>query len=537
MVKQLLTGLFLLTVTSHSWALSRLDASVDKNPVGRDESLVLTIVADDEVEASRLDTSGLMRNFLVGRTSMSRSTRIVNFDSHKETRWQILLTPRSTGTLQIPAFRIDGVSSNPISLTVSERESVDRTSSTLFVTSELQQSQVYLGQMALYKVKLFLAVDLQRGDLSVPAIEGARIKQLGEDKESMDIVNGRRFRVIERVYGITPDKAGPLIVKPPVFEGDVLVPVRGNGGMFSFNESRPMRATGKEQQLSVKGKPESWQGNWFVADVVALKEEFPEDVEEFALGTPITRTLTLLASNADETSLPSLASVLPAELKTYPEKPEVQTFLRDEQLVVQLRLTEAIVPNEVGTFELPAIEVPWWNPHLKKREVAFIPARTIRVTGVMPQTAVLPQPGPVTVQTDAGFWPWLAAFFALGWLATAAGWFSSRKRQPASQEETLKAAPQSAAKGALEQACAAGDGKAMLNMTLAYLSAQTGDNVTLEKAKSLSPQLASALDAIQRALYGKQQGAIDGAPLLQALKALHQAPAKNPDTALKSLNP
>ncbi|WP_372870702.1 BatD family protein [Shewanella sp.] len=519
-----------------SWALSRLDASVDKNPVGREESFVLTVVADDEVESSRLNTSALMRNFLVGRTSLNRSTRIINFDSHKETRWQILLTPRNTGALQIPAFTIDGVSSAPITLTVSDQENVDRTSSTLFVSSELLHSQVYLGQMALYKVKLYLAVDLQRGELSVPNIEGGRVKQLGEDKELLEIVEGRRYRVIERVYGITADKPGRLAITPPVFEGDALVPARGNGGMFSFNESRPVQATGKEQFLVVKDKPESWQGNWFVADLVALKEEFPEDIEEFALGTPITRTITLLASNADDTGLPSLTSQLPAELKSYPEKPEVKTFLRDEQLVVQLRLTEAIVPSEIGTFELPAIEVPWWNPHLAKRELAIIPARTIRVTGVMPQT-LPPMPAIQNgMQTSSGYWPWIAAFFALGWLLTAVAWFSSRRCQM-QDNETVSAPAHSAAKLALVQACSAGDGKAMLNMTQAYLSAQTGDNITLERAKALSPQLAAALDDIQQALYSKHSGSIDGAPLLTALNTLPLPAKADSITALKPLNP
>lgn len=181
MVRNLILGLTLFFFTLPGWALNRIEATVDKNPVGRDESLVLTVIADDEVEANRLDTSALLRNFLVGRTSVSRSTRIINFNSEKETRWQVLLTPRTTGTLTIPAFTIDGVSSAPITVEVSEQDKVNRDAQYLYVEGELLTPSVHVGQLALYKVKLFLGLDLQRGELSAPKMAGAQIKQLGEE--------------------------------------------------------------------------------------------------------------------------------------------------------------------------------------------------------------------------------------------------------------------------------------------------------------------------------------------------------------------
>nr|WP_283165775.1 BatD family protein [Shewanella litorisediminis] len=519
--------------------MDRIEATVDKNPVGRDESLVLTVIADDEVEANRLDTSALLRNFLVGRTSVSRSTRIINFNSEKETRWQVLLTPRTTGTLTIPSFTIDGVSSAPIRVEVSEQDQVNRDAQYLYIEGELLTPSVYVGQLALYKVKLYLGLDLQRGELSAPQMAGAQIKQLGEDKDGSEIVDGRRFRVIERMYGIIPDKSGSLTLQAPVFEGDVLVPAPRNGGMFNFNESRPMRTTGKNTAIEVLDKPEGWQGHWLVANLVALKEEFPQDIEEFAVGTPITRSITLLASNADETSLPSLNLPLPAELKSYPEKPEIKSFVREGQLVAQLRLTQAIVPTEVGTFELPAIEVPWWNPHLKRREIASIPGRTIRVTGPAP-AAPVPTISEATAPT-ASYWPWLTAFLALGWLATALGWAMSVKRAPASLVPT-PSQPQgvSQLKQQLADACRGSDGSAMLSAAADYLSARYGTNITLDKARTLSEPLGKALGQIQRARFGQHgtgNEAPDGASLIAAIEALETKTNTSTAASLGDLNP
>ncbi|ABM00380.1 BatD family protein [Shewanella amazonensis] len=540
MVRNLILGLTLFFFTLPGWALNRIEATVDKNPVGRDESLVLTVIADDEVEANRLDTSALLRNFLVGRTSVSRSTRIINFNSEKETRWQVLLTPRTTGTLTIPAFTIDGVSSAPITVEVSEQDKVNRDAQYLYVEGELLTPSVHVGQLALYKVKLFLGLDLQRGELSAPKMAGAQIKQLGEDKDGSDIVDGRRFRVIERMYGIIPDKAGTLTLQAPVFEGDVLVPAPRNGGMFNFNESRPMRTAGKDAAIEVLDKPEGWQGHWLVANLVALKDEFPSDIEEFTVGTPITRSITLLASNADETSLPSLNLPLPAELKSYPEKPETKSFLREGQLVAQLRLTQAIVPTEVGTFELPAIEVPWWNPHLKRREIATIPSRTIRVTGPAPAA---PLPAATEAAAPAAtYWPWLTAFLALGWLATALGWTMSAKRT--SQQPVASIEPQSQDATELRQqlarACQGSDGSAMLSAAADYLSARYGTNITLDKASALSEPLGKALGQIQRARFGQHNAGNevpDGGALMVAIETLERENRPNSTASLGSLNP
>nr|WP_284730725.1 BatD family protein [Shewanella jiangmenensis] len=539
--------------------MSRIEASVDKNPVGRDESLILTVVADDEVEASRLDTSPLLRNFLVGRTSISRSTRIVNFSSEKETRWQVLLAPRDSGSFTIPAFSIDGVRSNPIEITVSAESEINRDTQYLYVTSELLSPLVYVGQMALYKIKLYLGLDLQRGEISAPELAGAQIKQLGDDKDGSEIVDGRRFRVIERTYGIIPDTAGELEVKAPVFEGDVLVPSPRNGGMFNFNESRPMRVSGESRTLKVLDKPADWQGPWLVADLVALTEEFPDHIEEFTVGTPITRTLSLVATNVDETSLPALEPQLPPELKNYPEKPERSSYLREGQLVSQLKLTQAIVPMEPGTFEIPALQVAWFNPQLGKRQLAVIAPRTIRVTGpAKAEAAALP---PQAAEPQGWqWWPWLAAILGLGWALTAIGWAVTARRWKAdarlspagnsragenergfmqtASKSNAGNVHQKAALAELKRACDGNDGREMLSAVLGYLSLRQGESVTLESAGRLSLPLAAALSQIQRALYGSDAAQQpDGAALYKAIQMLGAEANASASRELKPLNP
>ncbi|MGL5360864.1 MAG: BatD family protein, partial [Shewanella sp.] len=187
--------LLLIGVAQPALAITKMEAAVDRNPVMEGEYFVLNISVDDEVDTGKLDTSALLKDFIVGRTSVSRSTQIMNFDAVRETRWQVLLAPKQAGQLTIPAFSIDGVSSAPIALNVVKTGSQPTQMNTLFIDAKVSTDEAYVGQLITYKVKLYLAVELQRGVLSAPVIEGAQIKQIGEDRDSSEIVEGRRYRV------------------------------------------------------------------------------------------------------------------------------------------------------------------------------------------------------------------------------------------------------------------------------------------------------------------------------------------------------
>ncbi|MCD8549087.1 MAG: BatD family protein [Shewanella xiamenensis] len=538
-----------IAVINPAFALSKLEASVDRNPVMEGEYFVLNVSADDEVDTGKLDTSILLKDFIVGRTSVSRSTQIMNFDAVKETRWQVLLAPKQKGQLTIPSFSIDGVSSAEIPLKVVEAGAQPEQAKNLFIDAKVSSDEAYVGQLITYKVKLYLAVELQRGVLNAPVIEGAQIKQIGEDKDGSEIIDGRRYRVIERTYGIIPDLPGQVNIKGATFSGDVLVESQRRGGMFGFNESRPMQAGAPSLSIQVNPAPASFLGQWLVADLVVLKESFPEDVKEFTVGSPITRTITLLASNADENSLPDIVQGLPPELKSYPEKPQRQSFVRDAQIVSQYSITSAIVPSKAGTFTLPEVKVPWWNPHLKRQEMATLPARTIQVKGgAVVDTPIEPNWQANTSTRNEGSWS--ANLFALLWLVTLIAWgvtlVAWRRALKRQTPVNTQVQPQPLVLGnglkGLEQACARGHVSDILQQLQQYFSEQAARPMTLDKIAAQSNELAEAIRQLQALAYGGK--ANSGTQLADAVKALLSAVKSGnlktmvqPSTPLRPLNP
>ena len=74
----------LLTPVCH--ALSSLTANVDRNPAMAGETIVLTISADDNINANNLDTSALLQQFVVGQTQVSRNTQVINGKISRQSR-------------------------------------------------------------------------------------------------------------------------------------------------------------------------------------------------------------------------------------------------------------------------------------------------------------------------------------------------------------------------------------------------------------------------------------------------------------------
>ncbi|NRB25329.1 BatD family protein [Shewanella sp.] len=560
--RRLLLALVTLVFSIPTLAISQLETSVDRNPAVEKEYLVLTISADDDVKTGDLDTSPLLKDFIVGRTSVSRSSQTVNFDSRKQTRWQILLAPKHAGTVLIPSLRVNGVESTPIELSVVAAGSQPQQMKNLFIRTSLSSEEAYVGQLIIYRVKLFLAVDLQRGLISAPDLDGAQIKQLGEDVDTTEIFNGRRYRVIERTYGIIADQPGELTIDGTGFSGDVLVQGSRRGGIFSFNESRPMEARAAKSILLINPIPNEYHGEWLVSDLVALNEDWPEETQEYRVGNPITRTISLLAVNTDETSLADIVIPVPQGLKAYPEKPARKTMMRDKQMVSQLTQTLAIVPTKAGQYTLPAITVPWWNPHTRRQEQAMLPARTITVIDSEVAEVNFPQITNSSGTNTADYWPWLSLIFATLWLATLMLWkksFGQVKQLTANQTDSAStldttdavSSNDSVQRGAspvlrvkqgtrlstLEAACNEGNPGKILTALQAHYSQQYSRAMSLADIAGLSADLNQAISRLQISAFSKQQTPVDYQMVIEAVKLSKNKKVQQRSSALVDLNP
>ena len=385
----------LLTPVCH--ALSSLTANVDRNPAMAGETIVLTISADDNINANKLDTSALLQQFVVGQTQVSRNTQVINGKISRQSRWIIHLIARQPGQYTIPTFNIAGVSSQPISLKVVKTVSSDHSNQKnqeVMLKTQLSANSVYIGQQLVYTLKLYIGTSLQRAQLQTPELANAEITQLGEDADSNEIVNGRRYRVITRRYSIRPNVAGHVELQGSIFRGDIAL---GKTGFFGNGRSKPMTLVSDNHRLEIKAIPEDFPGPWLVSDMGILEQKW-EQPTRFQVGHPITRTLTLTATNVTKEQLPTLDIKHGAILQAYPDKPVSEQMLKGDIIIAQRIQKIAIIPSTAGPMTIPTVRIPWFNSVTEKTEWATIAAMEVNIepsSEIAQPLAPIPQVVPV----------------------------------------------------------------------------------------------------------------------------------------------
>lgn len=371
---------FLLTLLLSTAAyadVNSLEATIDRNPVMLDEAIRLTVTADGSAGRDAFDSSPLLKDFVVGRTSVSSQTSIVNFDTKRTTVWTTTLFPRKEGTFTIPSLTIEGKSTKPIQVKVIPVQEQSNVARDYFVTTDIDVKEAYLNQQLLYTVKLFLSSNIERGSLQAPEMQNAEITQLGEDKQYTDIVNGRRYQIIERQFAVVPQASGEFTLRGPIFTGEVMA-ANTNQRFGFFNRTQQINRVGPDITVNIKPIPQGIDYPWLPSEMVRVDEEWPQG-DSFVAGEPVTRIVTLTALGVVEEQLPDIPEFYPPNFKLYPDQSNTTTVEKDQSLISQRQTSLAIIPTQPGNFVLPEITIPWFNTLTQQTEYATIPARSITV--------------------------------------------------------------------------------------------------------------------------------------------------------------
>ena len=545
MVMRLFCCLLLLCAIP-SFAATKLQASVDKNPVLAGEFFMLNISVDDTVKGEQPDTSVLLKDFVVGPTSLSTRTNIINGSINKQTTWSVKLMTRTEGQYTIPSFTVSGLSSQPIDLTVTKRAANADNNNDIFVKTSLSSNSLYVQEAGVYTLKLYLAKELLDGSLSTPSMEDAQLTQLGKQTESYELVDGKRYLVITREYLIQPQKSGPYTIAAPVFQGRVQQNYR----------QLEVSAIGEDQQIEIKPIPSDYKGAWLPSELVNLGEEWQPSDDTIEVGTPITRTITLTALGVTKEQLPDIEMPTINGIRSYPDQKENNNAVRNGRVVSQQTASYALLPQTPGTYTLPEIKLPWFNTKINRISFATLPARKITVT---PSSTVVNTPvnteqsienTPVDetkvdantsaqMQTARSYTPlWLIAVAVLGyilWIGTVIFyWFT---RSNINTIEKVKPLPTPRSQPSLKKLLniqKAGDVKAFYNELNNYavqITKQDTGAIDELCRRINNSQLSTEVIQLQAQLYGNKATNSDLGAIIKILES-EQAQASNSQQAV-----
>ena len=545
-LKQVFVAL-LLAVCCGTVAAVEIVTSVDRNPVQLNESFQITFSAQDSPDDDP-DFSPLRKDFDILNQSQSTQSSWVNGKSSKTVQWILQVMAKRTGSFIIPAINFGSDRSQPSSILVTKAGSTDVAPSgkELFLQVEVSNKQPYVQAQVIYTLKFFRRVNISQARLSEPELDNALLQKLGDDVNYNTNVQGVDYVVTERKYAVFPQQSGVMTISPVTLTAAVIVHSQRSrfNGFFNPQTTRTRRIVSQAITLDVKPIPDTYKhAHWLPAEEVHLQQEWSGDITHVPVGEPLTRTLTLLVKASTVGQLPELGmqkqrifSVNGGQLKIYPDQPVLKEQPKADGMIAFREEKIAFIASKPGVYQLPALEISWWNTSKQQVELANIPAQTL--TAVAAAASVppfakkapdkpLPAAGPLLenstliTQPSANLWQGVSLFLALGWLATLLYIFIKRQA-PAPVKQSSERGDIDYSIRALKRACQNNDAKAAKAALLLWGRSQYQVTSLGKIAPFCEARLRDEILKLNQLLYGQQTTEWQGKPLYQAFSE-HQA--------------
>ncbi len=202
-----------------------VSAHVDRPVVSETETFRLTVESSGQATSAEPDFSVLRGDFDILGTGKSTQVSISNGRMNARTEWVVNLAPRRSGEFIIPPVPVGSEMTEPISIEVraaAPGESPGNTGDVLLET-EVDDVEPYLSAQVVYTVRLLYSSDVVSGQLSSPESEKAVIHRLGEDVRYQTRREGRSYWTVERRFAVFPQAEGLVVIRSPVFTGDIHV--------------------------------------------------------------------------------------------------------------------------------------------------------------------------------------------------------------------------------------------------------------------------------------------------------------------------
>ena len=545
--------LMILLLISQQILATTIQVETDRNPVNLNESFKITFTANETPDDDP-DFRSLEQNFSILNQSSGSSSSWINGKSTKILQWSLTVMAKHAGNLMIPAVKFGHDASSALQISVTE--AVNNKASTndedIFLEVEATSKNIYIQSQVLYTLRLYTRVDLSQARLDEPELADAVIERLGDDSRFNTQVNGLDYSVTERKYAIFPQKSGKLTIKPLTLTAEIISNNRPNfNGFFNSQATKTKRIESKAISLDVKPAPASFTGkHWLSAQQLVFKQEWSGDIKHLKIGEPLTRTLTLLAKGATVSQLPELNTAISNDqLKAYPDQPVLQEQKKTDGVIAFREEKIALILSQAGDYQLPAIQIPWFNTENQKMEMAEIPETTLTALAGAQPVVNTPQITSVNSQAinttptintvpETNFWMWLSLCLATTWLITVIVFLKARTKSEQLIKDVDVNTDISDAIKALKKACTQNDATAAKNALIAWGNLTFNQSTLGGIADFCDARLRDELLHLNHSLYGQASSEWQGKKLFQAFteNKARQKKLLDRDNSLEPLN-
>jgi hypothetical protein len=246
--------------------------------------------------------------------------------------------------------------------------SIPRSDSDLFLRASLDRPEVYVGEQVTLSLYIYSRIDLMGVDsVIMPKLEGFLAQDIATPTNlapEMRTIGGVPYRAyLLRSKALFPMKPGDVTIEP--VESDI------SSGVFPFS-GRKIRRKSNALSLKVKAVPRG------VANVGRWRLSSTVNQTDVALGEPVQLKLILEGrGNLKAVTLPKLDA--PSSFRVFDPQQTEKTSVVKNHVGGQRVVEYVLVPQQTGTFTLPALVLEYFDPESQQVETSAIDAVTIAV--------------------------------------------------------------------------------------------------------------------------------------------------------------
>lgn len=162
----------------------------------------------------------------------------------------------------------------------------------------------------------------------------------------------------------------------PTAAGDLRIPAVSVSAQVGQSTS-PLAARTRPLEVRAAGPPGATTGHVLAATSVQATQEVQYSARPPAVGDHVSRVITVRAQGAQAMLIPPPATAPVSGLKQYPSEPAL-TQLSDSRggfLGGQRVDRVDYVVQRAGSYELPPVDIRWWNVATNKEEHLLLPAQ------------------------------------------------------------------------------------------------------------------------------------------------------------------
>ncbi|MCK9237752.1 MAG: BatD family protein [Thiopseudomonas sp.] len=513
-----------------SYALAfTFSAQTDRQQLFLGESLELTLELDDLSYFVEPDISTLKLHFELLSSQRNSSTKN---GTEPVQQWVFKLLPKVTGELEIPPITLGKYSSSPISIQVKSFLAPKTLAlEPVYMDSQVDTEQVYLQAQVILTLRIYHSIPLYAsGQLSTLSMPDARVEPLGKPRSFEQFINGVRHGVIEIRYAIFPQKTGQLIIPALEFSATLT-------GHDPSSLEPPRNLPGQQVQvysaqipLEVMPPPAQFPSDaiWLPAQALQLEQQWSPEQAELNTEQALTRTVLMRIYGQPSSTIPALLPQQQDNFHSYANPVQKQQIANEQGIVSIHHEQLALVGENSGHYEIPAIRLPWWNTVTNQLEYAELPAHFVQIK---PKKQDLNLSDIFYFYKDLILWQITSAVFALTSLLFFLLWRHAR-RQPAVINSS--SANNARLIENLKRACKSNE-PILARAALDALARNT--EFTPNAAAKISSNFHTALTELNAVLYTETEQQWHGKNLWQAFSDLNSLNTPQDNATLPPLYP